>query len=67
MRSRGGRGICPCARERPILVITGTRDKQKLGSTGDEWEGGDGVVWSNFHCGGHCCESSLESERPLLL
>jgi hypothetical protein len=37
------------------------------GSTGEGWEVGDGVVWSNFCQVRHGCESDLESERTLLL
>ncbi len=57
----------PCARERPIFAITRARDVHKWGSSGEGWEGGDGVVWSDFFqvcCG---CESGLESERTILL
>jgi hypothetical protein len=56
-----------CACKRTIFAITRTRDVHEWGSTGEGWEGGDGVVWINFCHVCHGCESGLESERTLLL
>ena len=38
------------------------KDVHEWGSTGEEWDGGDGVVWSNFRHVRHGCESGLERE-----
>ena len=57
----------PCARERPSLAITRARDVHEWGSTGEWWEGGDGVVCSDFHRVRHGCDSDLESGETDLL
>ena len=62
-RDSGHRDGYPCARERPSLAITRARDVHEWGSTGEWWEGGDGVVWSDFHRVRHGCESVLVLER----
>jgi len=49
------------------LAITRARDVHEWGSTGEWWEGGDGVVWSDFHRVRHGCESVLESGEADLL
>jgi hypothetical protein len=43
------------------LAITRVRDVHEWGSTGEWWEGGDGVVWSAFCRVRHGCDSDLES------
>jgi hypothetical protein len=57
----------PCACEWPVFAITRARDVHEWGSTGEGWEGGDSVVWSNFRHVCHGCESVLESKRMHLL
>jgi hypothetical protein len=67
LRSCGHHDGYPCARERPSLAIIRAWDVHEWGSTGEWWEGGDGVVWSDFHRVRHGCESVLESGEVDLL
>jgi hypothetical protein len=57
----------PCACEWPILAITLARDVHEWGSTREGWEGGDGVVWTDFRVIGHGFESDFESIGSVLL
>ena len=67
LRSCGHCDGYPCARERPNLAITRARDVHEWGNTRKGWEGGDGVVWSDFRRVRHGCESDLESGETDLL
>jgi hypothetical protein len=67
LRSCYHRNGYPCTRERPILAITLAKDVHKWGSTGEGWEGGYGVVWTDFCDVGHGCESDFESVGSVLL
>ena len=58
---------CPCTPKWPNLAITRARGMHEWGNTREGWEGGDGVVWSNFRRVRHGCESDLESGETDLL
>jgi hypothetical protein len=49
------------------LAITRARGMYEWGNTREGWEGGDGVVWSDFRRVRHGCESDLESGETDLL
>jgi hypothetical protein len=71
-RQRGGGGGgqrvgSPCTCERPNLAITRARVMCEWGNTREGWEGGYGVVWSDFFRIRHGCESDLESGDADLL
>jgi hypothetical protein len=50
------RNSCPCTPKRPNLAITRARGMYEWGNTREGWEGGDGVVWSDFRRVRHGCE-----------
>jgi hypothetical protein len=52
----GLRNSCPCIPKRPNLDITRARGMYEWGNTREGWEGGDGVVWSDFRRVRHGCE-----------
>jgi len=56
LRSCGHHDGYPCARERPNLAITRPRGMYEWGNIREGWEGGDGVVWSNFRRVRYGCE-----------
>ena len=56
LRSQRLRNSCPCSPKRLNLAITRARGMYEWGNTREGWEGGDGVVWSDFRRVRHGCE-----------